>query len=590
MSTSDESVHFVGESNPGDDPSEATSRRAGSRSAGPSSGRRRSLSSFDRRGGGRGGGEASSPEEEEGVVRALTPVSSSSAVDLGPSILQRAHIEQMREDFFLLSSLVIDVPGPQARVPFPPPNWLAFFRAQLLAGLHFSIPPFYQEIACLFRVPLNQLVPNSFRILASFYIIFHFNEQSVSAQIFSQYFCLKSASRGFFLLTPRPGVSFLPAPSAPKKWKNGFFFVLSSWPWGFSDQWIEETPPPLSVGERDAPLTSFLNMLNEHPYDCLALIDERLLGHFDLSPHVEPLDEPLADIMFSKYFRELSDRERERGGNTPVSRSAKGTPPPAVPKEAEASSLAASLMRGIMTPEDRRLLAPLGREDLERKVALHLLKGLAACETLFPVSRGASRRGDGGPESGGEGKALGEGEHPTEGGEEGGGYPANPNGERAETPQQDERIMRRPFARPWRRRWPTTLTEEGKNFLEAFWASKWDEYKKSEDFQKEVAQIAYANAPDPFAKTSASEKEDSPQDSEDDLDSLLGEVEAEVRQHPLQQQLILQRGVPLVKGRQRRRKRRLLLVLQKAPPMTLLLQPSCQRMLSSSCSLRPSGP
>ncbi|KAL0445372.1 UNVERIFIED_CONTAM: hypothetical protein Slati_2259900 [Sesamum latifolium] len=42
-SSSDESVRFVGEINPGDDPSEATSRRTGSRSAGPSSGRRRSL-------------------------------------------------------------------------------------------------------------------------------------------------------------------------------------------------------------------------------------------------------------------------------------------------------------------------------------------------------------------------------------------------------------------------------------------------------------------------------------------------------------------------------------------------------------------
>ncbi|KAL0345823.1 UNVERIFIED_CONTAM: hypothetical protein Sradi_4413600 [Sesamum radiatum] len=29
-------------------------------------------------------------------------------------------------------------------------------------------------------------------------------------------------------------------------------------------------------------------------------------------------------------------------------------------------------------------------------------------------------------------------------------------------------------------------SEEGKNFLEAFWANKLDEYKKSEDFQKEV--------------------------------------------------------------------------------------------------------
>ncbi|KAL0453043.1 UNVERIFIED_CONTAM: hypothetical protein Slati_1282400 [Sesamum latifolium] len=43
MSSSDESVRFVGKSNPGEDPSEATSRMADSQSVGPSSGRRRSL-------------------------------------------------------------------------------------------------------------------------------------------------------------------------------------------------------------------------------------------------------------------------------------------------------------------------------------------------------------------------------------------------------------------------------------------------------------------------------------------------------------------------------------------------------------------
>ncbi|KAL0313124.1 UNVERIFIED_CONTAM: hypothetical protein Sradi_5711700 [Sesamum radiatum] len=138
----------------------------------------------------------------------------------------------------------------------------------------------------------------------------------------------------------------------PQKWKNGFFFVLFSWPRGFPNQWIEETPPPLSVGERDASLTSFINILNEHSYDCQAQIDKRLLGHFGLSPHVEPLDQPLGIIilpilrffaflmsnsdllfvcfstyiMFSKYFQELSDKERERRGNTPASRSARGTP------------------------------------------------------------------------------------------------------------------------------------------------------------------------------------------------------------------------------------------------------------------------
>ncbi|KAL0455781.1 UNVERIFIED_CONTAM: hypothetical protein Slati_0917300 [Sesamum latifolium] len=34
-------------------------------------------------------------------------------------------------------------------------------------------------------------------------------------------------------------------------------------------------------------------------------------------------------------------------------------------------------------------------------------------------------------------------------------------------------------------------SEEGRNFLEAYWASKIDEYKKSDDFQKEVAEVAF---------------------------------------------------------------------------------------------------
>ncbi|KAL0447818.1 UNVERIFIED_CONTAM: hypothetical protein Slati_1909700 [Sesamum latifolium] len=361
----------------------------------------------------------------------------------------------MRREFFIPDSQVIYTPAPQSSAPSPQTNCLSFFLAQVRAGLRFFIPSFYQEVAQLFQVPLNQLVPNSFRIMASFYMIFLFNGHPVSAQIFSQYFCLKSASREFFLLTPRPGVSFLPAPSAPKKWKSGYFFILSPGSWGFPDRWIEETPPSLSVRERDVSLTSFINLLNERPYDGRAMIDERLLGHFGLSPHVEPLDEPLADIMFKKYFREQF--EKEKGGNTPppsrgasapsaskgkrsmspsrgmpsdgpVKRaraSSTGTPPisssrPSVPspppppsreekgvpprsprssgglytyssfsqEEGEASSLALSLMRGVVTPEDRRLQNPLGREDLERNAILFFLKGMAACDTLFSRYQG----------------------------------------------------------------------------------------------------------------------------------------------------------------------------------------------------------
>ncbi|KAL0404166.1 UNVERIFIED_CONTAM: hypothetical protein Sradi_2057400 [Sesamum radiatum] len=79
--SSDESVRFMGEINPSDDSSEATSKRVDSRSAGPSSGRRRSLRRMattyrrliDEEEEGIEG-EASSPGEEERVITSPVPV------------------------------------------------------------------------------------------------------------------------------------------------------------------------------------------------------------------------------------------------------------------------------------------------------------------------------------------------------------------------------------------------------------------------------------------------------------------------------------------------------------------------------------
>ncbi|KAL0402117.1 UNVERIFIED_CONTAM: hypothetical protein Slati_4241600 [Sesamum latifolium] len=98
MSTSDESVRFVGESNPGTDPSEATSRMVGSPSADLSSGRRRSLRRMaaasrrlideeeeEEEG---SEGEASSPGEEGKNIIEIVSVHPPSSLDLGPSYLQ----------------------------------------------------------------------------------------------------------------------------------------------------------------------------------------------------------------------------------------------------------------------------------------------------------------------------------------------------------------------------------------------------------------------------------------------------------------------------------------------------------------------
>ncbi|KAL0416237.1 UNVERIFIED_CONTAM: hypothetical protein Slati_3455600 [Sesamum latifolium] len=148
MSSSDESVRFVGENNLGTDPSEATLRMAKSQSAGPSSGRRRSLRRMaaafcrliDEEEEEGSEGEVSSPGEERKVT-GIVSVHPSSSLDLGPSCLQSSHIAQMREEFFIPSSQIIYTPGPQARAPFPPANCLAFFLVQVRAGLRFSSLP-----------------------------------------------------------------------------------------------------------------------------------------------------------------------------------------------------------------------------------------------------------------------------------------------------------------------------------------------------------------------------------------------------------------------------------------------------------------
>ncbi|KAL0411718.1 UNVERIFIED_CONTAM: hypothetical protein Slati_3761500 [Sesamum latifolium] len=584
-------------------------------------------------------GEASSPGEDEGMTIGPKPVSFFFFFSaLGPLFSSDFSYCQMRREFFIPDSQVIYTPGPQSSAPSPQTNCLSFFLAQVRAGLRFSIPSFYQEVAQLFQVPLNQLVPNSFRIMASFYMIFRFNGHPVSAQIFSQCFCLKSASRGFFLLTPRPGVSFLPAPSAPKKWKSGYFFVLSPGSWGFPDRWIEETPPSLSVRERDVSLTSFINLLNERPYDCRAMIDERLLGHFGLSPHVEPLDKSLVSVMFSKYLRELS--EKEKGGATPPSHSGRGTPassaskgkrpmspsggtpsegpakrtrassiatppasslrpsapppppppnreekgvPPRSPRssgglfsrssftqeEGEVSSLAASVMRGVVIPEDRRFLAPLGHGSVTPSSpgikGCPLPSGEASVQRMEEKIKRLER----------ENAQLREAK------KEASSHRAQMEKELkrlSKVSADHERALRQAVEKAVAE-YPHS--EEGRNFLKLTGPARLMSIRNpmiskrrpplaGEELSFLDVQLAYDNAPNPFARPSASDKEDPPQDLEDDLDSLLGEAEAEVRGHPRSSKLILQRGVSPVMGGQKRRREMLLPTFQKALPMILL--------------------
>ncbi|KAL0455071.1 UNVERIFIED_CONTAM: hypothetical protein Slati_0846300 [Sesamum latifolium] len=104
-------------------------------------------------------GEGSSPgEEEREAPRSL--------VDWGSCNLRSSDVDWLILDFHIPSSFVFYTPVPTSRPLFSLANCLSFFIAQMRLGLRFPIPTFYFDIACFFQVPLNQLVPNSFRVLA----------------------------------------------------------------------------------------------------------------------------------------------------------------------------------------------------------------------------------------------------------------------------------------------------------------------------------------------------------------------------------------------------------------------------------------
>ncbi|KAL0291559.1 UNVERIFIED_CONTAM: hypothetical protein Scaly_2632000 [Sesamum calycinum] len=206
----------------------------------------------------------------------------------------------------------------------------------------------------------------------------------------------------------------------------------------------------------------------------------------------------------------------------------------------ETSSLELTLMRGVVTPKNRLLFAPLPREDLEKSVSLHMMKGTPHT-----------------PERSLEAKTRGQG--------------GTPSHEGAPKKVIEKTIL------------DFSHMEEVRHFLEGYWASCIKEFKKFDEYQREVAKIAIAildygfkdckkqfaaqgyapageepsfldigvamvNDPNPFVNPTTPSSGNFISEFEEDLDSILGEVEEEVRNTPLEAAIDLVVGEVLSEG------------------------------------------
>ncbi|KAL0359470.1 UNVERIFIED_CONTAM: hypothetical protein Sangu_0796400 [Sesamum angustifolium] len=162
-------------------------------------------------------------------------------------------------------------------------------------------------------------------------MIFQFNGVIPTATIFSQCFQLKRIEPGIFHFALKRGVSILPAPSPPKWWKRSFILSFPPRLWTVPNHWIDGALPalPFFLDDRSPNLRRLLERLNESPYDCKLMTEDRLLSHFGLRPRVEPLGNRwvslscFLNIIFSKLLRE----EHRAATTPPNTRSSGGFPP-----------------------------------------------------------------------------------------------------------------------------------------------------------------------------------------------------------------------------------------------------------------------
>lgn len=91
------------------------------------------------------------------------------------STLRPIIVEDIRDLGYVLSAYSILIPGPLDRPDQPSEGFYTLFQDQLHSGIRSLIRPFYPSLARFLGVLLNQLHPNSFRIMILAFVPFKMN-------------------------------------------------------------------------------------------------------------------------------------------------------------------------------------------------------------------------------------------------------------------------------------------------------------------------------------------------------------------------------------------------------------------------------
>ena len=116
---------------------------------------------------------SANPSEIAGPSQVVTPPKTRGRVRAWDKPLDEAQLDKFRRDFRIPDDHKLILPGPSQTFSDPPEGCIALSGAHLEAGLRIPFANYFANIVNMVEMAPFQLTPNSYKLLASLYLLIH---------------------------------------------------------------------------------------------------------------------------------------------------------------------------------------------------------------------------------------------------------------------------------------------------------------------------------------------------------------------------------------------------------------------------------
>ena len=128
-------------------------------------------------------------------------------VEIIPPLLDQGDVDELVGRYDIPPQFEARAAWPGEYACRPPPEFVAIYRDQLVAGLRLPIPQFLYQILTFWGIRITQLVPNAIRSILGFFIMCPVLEIPYSLDLFRSFFQMKMSGpvHGWFYFARKSG-------------------------------------------------------------------------------------------------------------------------------------------------------------------------------------------------------------------------------------------------------------------------------------------------------------------------------------------------------------------------------------------------